>query len=102
LDGLKTLFQRVTAAKSEQYYVYKIIDLIVDSYFPILADLYEEINDLEDTIVAGAGRRQLEEIFRLKRVLLQLRKAVVPMRDLCSDLGGNEIRDGGIVYVANH
>ncbi|GAA2344397.1 magnesium transporter CorA family protein [Dactylosporangium salmoneum] len=82
LTQLKSLFQRVSAAKSEQYYVYKVVDAIVDSYFPILADLDEEINDLEDTIVAGAGRRQLEEIFRLKRVLMQLRKAVVPMRDV--------------------
>ncbi|WP_432984116.1 magnesium transporter CorA family protein [Dactylosporangium sp. CA-233914] len=82
LEKLKPLFQRVTTTKSEQYYVYKVVDAIVDSYFPILADLDEQINDLEDTIVAGAGRRQLEEIFRLKRVLMRLRKAVVPMRDV--------------------
>jgi magnesium transporter len=62
--------------------VYKIIDTIVDSFFPILADLDEEIDDLEDAIVANAKGRQLEEIFRLKRLLLRLRKAVVPMRDV--------------------
>lgn len=82
LDHLVPMFQKTIADKSEQYYVYKIIDAIVDSYFPILADLDEQIDALEDAIVASARGRQLEEIFRLKRLLLQLRKVVVPMRDV--------------------
>jgi magnesium transporter len=82
LRQVRTLLERSTAPKTERYYVYKIIDVIVDSYFPVLADLDEEINDLEDAIVAGAGRHELEETFRLKRLLLKLRRAVVPMRDL--------------------
>lgn len=83
--------------KSEQYYVYKVIDAVVDSFFPILSDLDEEIDDLEDAIVAGATGSQLQEIFRLKRLLLKLRKAVVPMRDVfareadqIADLSGME------------
>jgi len=84
LDGLKSQLQRTAAAaaKSEQFYVYKVVDVIVDSFFPILADLDDEINELEDAIVSGAGPRQLQEIFRLKRLLLKLRKAVLPMRDV--------------------
>jgi magnesium transporter len=83
LDGLKAQFARSeTTSKTERYYLYKIIDVVVDSFFPMLADLDEEINDLEDAIVSAAGRRELEETFRLKRLLLKLRKAVVPMRDV--------------------
>lgn len=82
LHEQRTQFERTTSAKTEQYYLYKIIDVVVDSYFPILADLDEQINDLEDAIVSGAGRPELEETFRLKRLLLRLRKAVVPMRDV--------------------
>ncbi|MGN8024659.1 magnesium transporter CorA family protein [Microbacterium sp. 22242] len=82
LQHVKTLLERSTAPKTERYYVYKIIDVIVDSFFPILSDLDEEINDLEDAIIAGGGRRELQETFRLKRLLLKLRRAVVPMRDL--------------------
>jgi magnesium transporter len=82
LQHVKALIERPGPSKTERYYVYKIVDVIVDSFFPILSDLDEEINDLEDAIVSGAGRRELEETFRLKRLLLRLRKAVVPMRDL--------------------
>ena len=82
LREVRTLLEHSTAPKTERYYVYKIIDVIVDSYFPVLSDLDEEINDLEDAIVSGAGKRELQETFRLKRLLLTLRRAVVPMRDL--------------------
>lgn len=82
LDQLREQFTRTTAPKTERYYVYKIVDVVVDSYFPILADLDEQINDLEDAIVSGAGRAELQETFLLKRLLLRLRKAVVPMRDV--------------------
>ncbi|MHA7984280.1 magnesium transporter CorA family protein [Rathayibacter sp. CAU 1779] len=82
LDTLKAQFSHTAPTKTERYYLYKVVDVVVDSYFPMLADLDEEINDLEDAIVSGAGRRELEETFRLKRLLLRLRKAVVPMRDV--------------------
>jgi len=82
LQELRDEFARRNSPKTERYYVYKIVDVVVDSFFPMLADLDEQINDLEDAIVSGAGRRQLEETFRLKRLLLLLRKAVVPMRDV--------------------
>jgi len=82
LQRVTPLFSHAKTAKSEQYHVYKIVDVIVDSYFPMLADLDEQINDLEDAIASGGGRSELEETFRLKRLLLRLRKAVVPMRDV--------------------
>ncbi|MDQ0615829.1 magnesium transporter [Microbacterium sp. W4I4] len=82
LEQVKTLLGRSTVLKSEHYKLYKIIDVVVDSFFPVLSDLDEEINRLEDAIVSGAGRAELETIFLLKRLLLKLRRAVVPMRDV--------------------
>jgi magnesium transporter len=82
LQQVKTLLERSEASKSERYHVYKIVDVVVDSFFPVLSDLDEEIDRLEDAIVSGAGRSELETIFLLKRLLLKLRRAVVPMRDV--------------------
>lgn len=82
LQQVKALLTRSTAPKSERYYVYKILDVVVDSFFPILSDLDDAISRLEDDILAGAGRAELKETFRLKRLLLQLRRAVTPMRDV--------------------
>ncbi len=98
LDDVKKLIDNAATTKTEQYHVYKVVDVIVDSFFPILAGLDEEINALEDAIVSGGGRRALAETFRLKRLLLKLRKAVVPMRDVfareievIADLAGLEL-----------
>jgi len=82
LRQVRGLLEHSTVPKTERYYVYKIIDVIVDSYFPVLGDLDQEINDLEDAIVAGGGRTALQRTFGLKRLLLKLRRAVVQMRDL--------------------
>jgi magnesium transporter len=54
LATLKGQLVQTAAVKTERYYVYKIIDVVVDSFFPILSDLDEEINGLEDAIVQGA------------------------------------------------
>ncbi len=82
LEDAKKILSTTGANKSDQYYLYKVVDAIIDSYFPILADLDDTINDLEDRIVDNAKPTDLQEIFKLKRLLLKLRKAVVPMRDV--------------------
>jgi magnesium transporter len=83
LDRLKQLLASAAVAKrSEQYYVYRIIDTVVDSFFPVLSGLDDEINDLEDAIVERPSKAELIRIFKLKRLLLKLRKAVTPLRDL--------------------
>jgi magnesium transporter len=82
LARLRTELHTSSAARSEQYYVYRIIDTVVDSFFPVLSGLDDEINDLEDAIIDEPSKAELIAIFKLKRLLLKLRKAVIPMRDL--------------------
>jgi magnesium transporter len=55
-----------------------IIDGPVDSFFPILADFDDRIDELENAIFLPAGEEQLQEIFRMKRLLVGMRKAVKP------------------------
>ncbi|GAB3868202.1 magnesium/cobalt transporter CorA [Nocardioides maradonensis] len=82
LDRLKQQLAATTTTRSEQYYVYRIVDTVVDSFFPVLSGLDDEINDLEDAIIERPSKSELVKIFKLKRLLLKLRKAVTPMRDL--------------------
>jgi magnesium transporter len=62
--------------------LYQIVQALVDSFFPILADLDDRIDELENEIFTKADDRQLQEIFAMKRLLLGLRKAVTPERDM--------------------
>src|SRR5438093_4154277 len=68
--------------------LYRIVDGLVDSFFPILADFDDRIDELEDEIFRDASDRQLQEIFQMKRLLVGMRKAVSPQRDAFAGLLG--------------
>ena len=68
--------------------LYRIIDGLVDSFFPILEDFDDRIDELEDETFLNASDKQLQEIFAMKRLLVGMRKAVTPQRDLFASLMG--------------
>jgi magnesium transporter len=67
---------------SEQFLLYRVLDALTDSFFPILADLDTEIDDLESAVLANPTDQQLERLFTIKRQLVAMRKVVTPQRDL--------------------
>jgi magnesium transporter len=74
LDGL--------VLHSEQFLLYRVFDALTDSFFPPLARMDEEIDELEVAILAGPTDAQLQRLFALKRTLVAMRKVVSPQRDL--------------------
>ncbi|HRY25137.1 MAG: magnesium/cobalt transporter CorA [Geminicoccaceae bacterium] len=68
------------------YLGYALIDAAVDSYFPYLETLGEEIEDLEDMVVKDPEPGHVERVHRVKRDLLSLRRAVWPMREMLNAL----------------
>ena len=66
--------------------LYEVIDRLVDSFFPVVEQLNEQLDAIEERIFASPQHEQLEEVFRLKRRLVRLRKVVVPQRDLVGRL----------------
>ncbi len=65
---------------------YLLMDEIVDDYMPLLDILSERMDDLEDKIFGEFQPEALEEIFRIKKQLLYLRRAVTPLRDVFNTL----------------
>jgi magnesium transporter len=68
--------------------LYRVVDGLVDSFFPILAAFDDRIDELENSIFRRADDRQLQEIFSMKRLLVGMRKAVTPQRDAFAGLMG--------------
>jgi magnesium transporter len=66
----------------EQSLLYRVLDALVDSFFPLLSDMDDEIDTLEAGVLASPNERQLERLFSLKRELVLMRKVVTPERDL--------------------
>ena len=68
--------------------LYRVVDGLVDSFFPILTAFDDRIDELEDAIFLKADDQQLQEIFRMKRLLVGMRKAVTPQRDTFAAMMG--------------
>ena len=65
---------------------YLLIDAIVDDYLPLLDVISERMDDLEDQIFDEFDPKAIEEIFRVKKQLLFLRRAITPLRDVFNTL----------------
>lgn len=68
------------------YLAYTLLDAIIDGFFPVLEDYGEVIEDLEEEVVANPTRKTLEKIYRIRRELLTLRRAIWPQRDAINAL----------------
>jgi magnesium transporter len=67
---------------SEQFVIYRILDALTDSFFPPLGRIDDEIDSLEDAMIAGPSNEQLDRVFALKRAIVHMRKVVTPQRDI--------------------
>lgn len=61
---------------------YLIADAIVDSFFPLLDEITVQVEEVENQVLSGRHQVELSDIFRLKRLLVQLRKVLSPQRDV--------------------
>jgi len=64
------------------FLTYLVVDEIVDANFPILDQLDNTIDELEDTIIERADPEQLRIIYRLKHDITRLRQLLGAQRDL--------------------
>src|SRR5215467_7065652 len=72
-------------AMGEGFVVYSIMDFVVDNYFPILQELENEVDALEDTIFSRtSNKRNIERIYEIRHELLLLRRAVQPLQEMCN------------------
>ena len=73
--------------------LYRVLDTLIDGYFPVLAHLDDHIDELEDEILQRPTEQQLGRLFDMKRSLIALRKVVTPQRDMFATLltGSSEL-----------
>jgi len=67
--------------------LYALMDFVVDNYAPVVDAFEADLKILEKDIFDGAFNRQtIERLYELKRELVELRLAVVPLIDICNQL----------------
>lgn len=65
---------------------YRVADTLVDSFFPVLAELDDRIDALQSQVVERPDNAQLGELLGYRSALIALRKVITPQRDLFASL----------------
>jgi magnesium transporter len=66
--------------------VHALLDAMVDDYFPLMDQVADRVEELEDTIFIHFDEGSIETIFKLKKDLLSMRRIVAPERDVLNVL----------------
>ena len=75
-DSLRERYERQGALAEPIRLLYQVVDALVDSFFPALEDLDDEIDALQDSILADPSDDHLQRIYQLRRRLTRLRGVV--------------------------
>lgn len=91
-QDLAAIRQRISTPGSRirendaSFLLYVLLDGIVDDYFPVLERCSEWLGELEEDVLERPSQSTLEQIHRVKRELLTIRRAAWPMRELIGHL----------------
>ncbi|KAF0226857.1 MAG: magnesium transporter [Erysipelotrichaceae bacterium] len=76
--------------RKTDYLLYALLDRLVDAYFDVIAEIEDDVEDLEERVLHVHAQKNLHEIRTLKRDLLYMHKHVWPLRDVLSRLSHGE------------
>jgi len=73
--------------KGQGFALYAVMDAIVDQYFPVVHVMEEELEQLEHKIFKEKPSRETTEyIYHLKHELLEVKRAIFPLVEICNRL----------------
>jgi magnesium transporter len=70
--------------------LYRIADHLMSGYMPAVEKIDETIDQIEDQVFNGPSRHTLERLFALKRVLLAMRRIIIPQREVLNKLARDD------------
>jgi magnesium transporter len=101
LQPIEYLFERVRTndelrdslfSKGSGYLLYKIVDDLVDSQFPMLRKIGNKLERIEEEIFEGNSAEVVRDISNVKQEIINFRKVVRPQRAAFGDLERNKAR----------
>ncbi len=95
-DSFEAVRERIRRGKGlirkagPDYLTYALVDALVDEFFPVLEQYGEQIETLEAELLVKPTNRTIQEVHRIKRELLMLRRTAWPERDVISAMQREE------------
>lgn len=75
------------------YLSYALLDAVIDAHFPVLEELGERLEVLEDLIVVQPDPSTIAKIHDIKREMRVMRREMWPLREVCSRLSREQLDD---------
>jgi magnesium transporter len=89
-------------AQGADFLAHALLDALVDDYQPIVEQLDEQLEHVEEQVLAEPHASFLEEILLLKRNVQRLRRTLIPQRDVVNRIARGEfpklVREESYMY----
>jgi len=72
------------------FLAHALMDVVVDDFHPVVAALDEQVADLEEWVLDVPTRSTLQEILVARRVVQQLKRSILPQRDVAARFARGE------------
>ena len=77
-------------SQGPDYLAYALLDAVTDHLFPLLEEVGEDLEDIEDRLLTHPTKECLNHLHQIKRMLLLVRRSAWPQRELISALMRDE------------
>lgn len=74
-------------AEGEDFVLYALLSFVIENYRPLLDSIFEELEQLEQTVLSQPlSPAEIEHIANLRHDLLRLRRQIAPLAEICREL----------------
>ncbi len=74
------------------FVLHRLLDIEVDNYFPVLENIDDQIEDIEEEVTKNPNPEMLNEILKIKRKIALIKKSTLPQREKIGFLAKNEYK----------
>lgn len=86
--------QPTLSQRGSYYVLYLLTDFLIDTYTHLADDMDDQVDKIEDEMSEHADKKSLQDLFKVKRRLFDLRRYLSPQRDVF-----NQLARGGFQFV---
>lgn len=99
LEAIDTIWNRLPQdprllQRGPDFALYTVLDLLVDEHFPLLDEIEDRLDEIQNLIFSNPSQTLLDELLVFKRDLNVLRRQSLPQRELL-----NQISRGGAKFI---
>ncbi len=95
LRPIDTVFHKITrdyrlTENGSDFLCHAVLDALVDEYMPVIDQMDDEIEWLEDQVLAKPSTQTMDRIITLKHSIMSLRRIISPMREVINRLSRDD------------